>query len=219
MCRRPLDAGLGLRGRSLSPRLRLRFRSLLIERKSVHLALLRLLRRSSRSWLGLDHVIQRRCFMGLRGSVVLAKRMSRLGRNRRWRKFHAVRLTTVSCVCGPIHGRLGFPLLPLVAEAIDILPLLSEPLPFGLVDGLESRRTAATLRRLVKRRPHDVEHCRSHAATTDHSPGPSRPAVAARPRDRGGFENRLRRGAPIGRPGDVANAREHKSDRSRNARC
>jgi hypothetical protein len=49
-------------------------------------------------------------------------------------------------------------LLPLVAEAIDILPLLSEPLLFRLVHGLESPGTVPILCRLVERRAHEVPH-------------------------------------------------------------
>ena len=70
--------------------------------------------------------------------------------------------------CGPVRQggrgcdrsdrRLGFPLLPLVAEAIDIRPLLSDPLPLRWVHGLESPRTVRTRRRLIDRRVHDIPH-------------------------------------------------------------
>ena len=96
--------------------------------------------------------------MGLRGSVVLTKLIIRLGHQRRWGKFHAVRFAAVGGVCGRNRRRVVFPLLPLVAEAIHILPLLSEPLPLGLVHWLELPRTVLVLRRLVERRAHDVEH-------------------------------------------------------------
>ena len=96
--------------------------------------------------------------MGPRRSIVLTKLISRLGHNRRWGKSHAGRLAAVGGVCGGSHRRFGFPLLPLVAEAIDLLPVLTKPLSLGLVDGLESPRTVPAPRRLVERRAHEVPH-------------------------------------------------------------
>jgi hypothetical protein len=57
----------------------------------------------------------------------------------------------------------------LVAEAIDILPLLSESLPLGLVHGLESPRTVPVLRCLVERRAYEVSYGGSHAAPADYA--------------------------------------------------
>ena len=114
-------------------------------------------RGSSRSWLGLD-TLSNGARMGLRGSMVLTKLIGRLGHHRRWGKFHAVRLAAVGGVCGRNRRRVGFPLLPLVAEAIDILPLLSEPLPLGLVHWLELPRTVLVPRRLVERCADEVPH-------------------------------------------------------------
>jgi len=96
--------------------------------------------------------------MGLRGSRILAELIRRLGHKRRWGKFHAGRLAAMGEVWGGSYRGFGFPLLPLVAEAIDLLPALTEPLSLGLVDWLESPRTAPAPRRLIERRAHDVAH-------------------------------------------------------------
>ena len=87
--------------------------------------------------------------------MVLAKLIGQLGQNRRWGKPPALRLAAAD---GDWGGRVGLPLLPLVAKAIEFLPLLSEPLLLGLVHGLESPRTAGVPRRFVEQRAHDVAH-------------------------------------------------------------
>ena len=118
-------------------------------------------------------------------------------------------------VCGGSHRRFGFPLLPLVAEALDLLPVLTEPLSFRLVDGLESPRTVPAPRRLIERRAHEVAHGGCHAAPADYAlvrPDPRRPGFCVVPTV---LERRGDVLLPLHRPADAANARARRSDRNR----
>ena len=84
--------------------------------------------------------------------------ISRPGGNRRSGEFHAGRLAAVGGVCGRSLRSFGFPLLPLVAESMDIRPLLSDPLPLSLVDGLKPPRIGPAPCALIERLAYDVAH-------------------------------------------------------------
>jgi hypothetical protein len=96
--------------------------------------------RSTHSWPGLDLGIRLGSRVCLRRSVVPAKFSDRPRHDRRRRKFYP--------------WRLGFQLLPLLAESLDLLPVLRKPVPLCRVHRLESQRAVGASGQLVERRGH-----------------------------------------------------------------
>ena len=97
-----------------------------VEWKPVRRNLPRLLGRSSRSRLGLDREIRLRSYMRLRRNVVPAEFSNWFRHNRRTGKSQTGRREFLGACSGCTTRRVAFQRLPLLAESLHRLRLLTE---------------------------------------------------------------------------------------------